>query len=47
MLGELKVEYTGIISEKMEGLYRSSYISDEEEHYLLSTHFEVIHLPTL
>ncbi|CAH8476347.1 unnamed protein product [Schistosoma guineensis] len=40
VLGELKVEYTGIISEKMEGLYRSSYISDEEEHYLLSTHFE-------
>ncbi|XP_018649175.1 cytosol alanyl aminopeptidase (M01 family) [Schistosoma mansoni] len=39
-LGELRVEYTGIISEKMEGFYRSSYISGEEEHYLLSTHFE-------
>ncbi|CAH8462262.1 unnamed protein product [Schistosoma turkestanicum] len=38
--GELKLEYTGIISDKMEGFYRSSYISDGEEHYMLSTHFE-------
>ncbi|TNN07047.1 Puromycin-sensitive aminopeptidase [Schistosoma japonicum] len=40
VLGELKVEYTGTINEKMEGFYRSSYISDGKEHYLLSTDFE-------
>ncbi|CAH8461923.1 unnamed protein product [Heterobilharzia americana] len=39
-LGMLEVDYTGKISDKMEGFYRSSYKLGEEDHYLFSTDFE-------
>jgi len=36
----LRIEYEGIINDKMAGFYRSQYISDGKEHYIAVTQFE-------